>query len=230
MIAAFAQDEKSYKSDPELEVLSLGGSREVSNETLLEPIIIDLPNSSVCHSVGRFEHPESCEKYNFCYDVLTDKKEFNCESNKAFDPLTQRCVYNYSVCARAPKCFIDNKRILPNPNDKATFFECKHRPSSRSYILRKQNCAEGHEFDADLGYCKSKFSDDDAPSDDNDSSEELECEKPGIFTDHTNDFDYFECVVKSVSKGTLKLIRHSCPKYHIFILREKRCVPFLPMP
>lgn len=124
----------------------------------------------------------------------------------------------------------NKKRMLPNPDDHATFFECKHRPSSHAPVLRKRDCAEGRAFDAELGFCKSKFSDDDVPFDDSDSSEELECEKPGIFTDRSTDYDYYECVVKSVSKGTLKLIRHSCPKYHIFIMKHKRCVPFFKRP
>lgn len=219
----------------------MGESREVSNEDSLPPFPIQAyplePQEPIkatapfqCNNVGRFAHPESCEKYYFCYDKHEDHKIFNCPNHKAFDPITQRCVYNFAVCASAPKCYIDNKRILPNPNDKTSFFECKLRPLSRSFILRKQDCAEGREFDADFGFCKSKFSDDDVPSDDSDSSENMECERPGIFTDHTTDYGYYECAVKSVSQGTLKLIRHSCPKYHIFITREKRCVSFLPIP
>lgn len=246
MIASLTQKSQGQSVEREA-ALRLGGSREVSNESSVEKLEkpgINMPDLPIpplpplppeiwirCENVGRFAHPDSCEKYYFCYDKYEDHKEFTCPNGKAFSPVNQQCVYNYAVCAKAPKCSTENtKRILSNPNDNTTFFECKLRPSSNTFVLRKRECAEGREFVAELGFCKSKFSDDDVPFDDSDSSEELECEKPGIFTDHTTDYNYYECVVQSVSKGTLKLIRRSCPKYHIFINREKRCVPFLKMP
>lgn len=181
-----------------------------------------------CDNVGRFAYPGNCEKYYFCFNKNEDHRVFNCPHHQAFDPITQACVHNFAVCAAAPECKLD-KRILPNVNDKTTYFECKFRHLSKKRVLRKRSCDEGREFDAKLGYCKSKFLDNDFPSDSSNSSEAMECEQPGIFTDYSNDFDYYECVVKSVSKGTLKLIRHSCPAYHIFIKSEKQCVPFITM-
>lgn len=178
-----------------------------------------------CFYSGRFPYPHSCEKYNFCWDNNENDAVFSCPHHQAFDPKTQHCVHNFAVCASAPKCE-HNKRILPNVNDKSTYFVCKFRHLSKDFVLRMFDCADGREFDANLGYCRSKFLDDDFSPDSNDSSEEMECQKPGIFADYSNDSNYIECMVKSVSKGTIKLIRRSCPKYHIFTLTEKRCVPY----
>lgn len=165
-----------------------------------------------CDNVGRFAHPGSCEKYYFCWDIGGPHAVFTCPHKKAFDPMTRFCIYNFAVCAAAPKCNF-NKHILPNPNDKSTFFVCKFRFQSKKFVLRKHDCAAGREFDAELGYCKSKFHilDDDISSDgDSVSFEHVECEKPGIFIDyyHPNESKYYECIVKSVSSGTFKLIRH----------------------
>lgn len=181
-----------------------------------------------CDNVGRFAHPNNCQKYYFCFNKNEVHKVFDCPHHLAFDPITRTCVHNFAVCASAPKCDI-GKRILPNVNDKSTYFECKFRHLSKNVVLRMRNCAAGREFDAELGYCKSKFLNDDFPSDESNSSEDMECEQVGIFTDYLNDFGYYECVVKSVSNGTLKLIRHSCPAYHMFVQSKQRCIPYLVM-
>lgn len=181
-----------------------------------------------CDNFGRYAHPNSCEKYYFCFIKNEDYKVFNCPDDLAFDPITQTCVHSFAVCAAAPKCTHD-KRIFPNPNDKSTFFECKFRHVSKHFVLRKRNCAVGRVFDAELGYCKSKFLNDDFPADSSNSLEDLECEQVGVFTDYSNDFGYFECVVKSVSNGILKLRRHSCPAYHVFVATKKQCVPYMGM-
>lgn len=165
-----------------------------------------------CDNVERFTYLGSCEKYYFCWAIGEAHAVLTCPHRKAFDPMTRACVFNFAVCDVAPKCNFD-KRILPNPNDKATFFACKFRFLSKKFVLRKHDCAAGREFDAALGYCKSKFHvlEDDIPSDgDSDSFEHVECEKPGIFIGHyhSNECEYYECIVKSVSRGTLKLIRH----------------------
>lgn len=187
-----------------------------------EAIIKELPAAKTafkCDNIGRFSYSGSCEKYYFCWNIGGDYAVFTCPRKKAFDPVTRHCVHNFAVCAVAPKCNFD-KHVLPNPIDKSTFFVCKFRYSSKKFVLRKQDCAEGREFDAKLGYCKSKFHvlDDDISSDsDDDSFENVECEKPGIFADyhHSNECKYYECIVKSVSKGTFKLIRHKCSD-HMF--------------
>lgn len=162
-----------------------------------------------CDNVGRFAYSGICEKYYFCWDIGEVYAVFTCPHKKAFDPMTRLCVYNFAVCAVAPKCKHD-KRILPNANDNSTFFVCKFRYLSNKFVLRKQHCAAGREFDAEFGYCKSKFlNDDDFSSDSSDSFENVECEKPGVFIDyHSNDTKYYECILESVSKGTIKLIRH----------------------
>lgn len=167
-----------------------------------------------CNSIGRFAHRNSCEKYYFCWDISGVYATFDCPNKQAFDPVTQLCVYNYAVCALAPKCTLD-KRILPNQNDNSTYFVCKLRHLSRQFVLRKQNCADGREFDTNVGYCVSKFLDDDISTDSNDSSETIECEKPGTFIDchYSNGPTCYECKVKSVSNGTFKLIRQKCV-YH----------------
>lgn len=248
MIASLIQ---GYKQD-------IGESREISNEneesTTAEPVLSQMLSNSIndppisvpaetdapitpdvqfkCKQVGRFAYPGSCEKYYFCWDKNEDDdfRVFTCPQNTAFDPITQLCVRNFAVCALASKCELDSKRILPNPDDKSTFFQCKYLQSSKKMLLQKRACAVGREFDADLGYCKSKFAYDDFLSlDSNDDSSEkvLECEKPGIFKDYSNDSDYYECQVKSVSSGKLKLIHHSCPRHHIFTMIDKRCVSLL---
>lgn len=176
-----------------------------------------------CDNVGRFAYPGSCEKYYFCWNIGGFYAIFICPHKKAFDPVTRHCVYNFAVCAGAQKCKF-NKHILPNSNDNSTFFVCKFRYLSNKFVLRKQDCAAGREFDVEFGYCKSKFLDDDISSDSSDSFEHVECEKPGVFIDyHSNDSKYFECIVKSVSKGTFKLIRH---KYsdHMFNTGENNGV------
>lgn len=241
-IASFIQ---GYKQE-------IGESREVSNETkwdnepeikvekTSEQIPIDevLPSNPVapiqfkCNDAGRFAYPGSCEKYFFCWDKSDDVKKFRiftCPHNTAFDPATQLCVHDFGVCAVALKCEHDSKRVLPNPDDKSTFFQCKHHHSSKKIMLQKRECAEGREFDAEYEYCKSIFAQDDVSLiDSSDSSEDIvECEKPGIFMDYSNDSNYYECIVKSVSKGSLKLVHHSCPRFHIFTMIEKRCVSLL---
>lgn len=171
-----------------------------------------------CDNIGRFAHPDNCEKYYFCWDIDGIYAIFICPHKKAFDPVTQRCVYDFAACAVAPKCSVD-KRILPNLNDKSTFFACKFRHLSKQFVLRKRNCADGREFNADLGYCESKILDDNISTDNSDSSEIMECEKPGVFIDYSqsNRFACYECKVKSVSKGTFKLMRHKCSN-HSFIV------------
>lgn len=176
-------------------------------------------NTFKCDSVGRFTYPGSCEKYYFCWSIGEAFAVFTCPHPKAFDPVTQLCVYNFAACAVAPKCNFDN-HILPNPNDKSTFFVCKFRYLSKKFALRKHNCATGRAFNAELGYCISKFQfldDNISPNSDSDSFENVECERPGIFIDyyHSNEYKYYECIVKSASKGTFKLKRHKFTD-HVF--------------
>lgn len=186
---------------------------ETSHEDFVNPLT--KASEFKCDKVGRFIYSGSCEKYYFCWDAFHEHAIFTCPDNRAFDPITRRCVYNFAVCASAPKCK-PGKRILPNPNDKFTFFKCKFRYLSKKIVLRKQDCADGREFNADLGYCKSIFDYDSISSDSGDSSENVECEKPGLFIDYLDHSKCYECIVKSVSKGSLKLIRHECHKFKIY--------------
>lgn len=181
-----------------------------------------------CNDIGRFAHPSSCEKYYFCFNKNEDHKLFSCPNHMAFDSTTQTCGHSFSGCASAPMCTHD-KRIFANSYDKSSYFECKFLHLSKRFVVRLRHCAAGREFDAELRYCKSKFLNDDFPTDSSNSLEDLECEQPGIFTDYSNDFGYFECKVTSVSNGSLKLIRHVCPKYHVFVTTIKQCVPYFAM-
>lgn len=187
-----------------------------------------------CDSVGRFECPHSCEKYYFCWDTTGDHAVFSCPHHKAFDPVTQLCVHNYAVCAAAPKCEVD-RQIVSDPNDKASFFECRLNESdddddesTETFEVRKQECAEGREFDADLGYCALIPQEDDGSTDES-TAEKQDCTQVGISIDFANESRYFECIVKNVAKGKLKLIHHKCPKYHVFSMEDKKCIPLLPV-
>lgn len=187
-----------------------------------EAIVEELPLAQTafkCDDIGRFTYPGSCEKYYFCWNIGGAHAVFTCPHRKAFDPMTRLCVHDFAVCAVAPKCNF-YKHILPNPNDKSTFFVCKFRFLSKKFVLRKHDCAVEREFDAELGYCKSKFHvlDNDMSSD---GLEQVECEKPGIFIDryHSHECNYYECIVKSVSKGTLELICHRHTD-HMFNISE----------
>lgn len=186
-----------------------------------------------CDSVGRFACSHSCEKYYFCWDTTGDHAVFECPHHRAFDPITQLCVHNFAVCAAAPKCEVD-RQVSPNPDDKTTFFECKleenddeDEDSTETFEVRKHDCADGREFDANLGYC-AIVPQDDGSSDEN-SGEKQDCTEAGIFIDFSNESRYYECTVKSVSKGKLKLHHHKCPKYHVFSMEDKKCIPLLPV-
>lgn len=115
---------------------------------------------------------------------------------------------------------------MPNPNDKETFFECKLEDNddlTETFEVRKYSCGYDREFDADLGYCKLTLQEDGSA----DAKEE--CTEAGIYIDFSNESRYFECIVKSVTKGKLKLIHHKCPKYHVFSMTDKKCIPLLPI-
>lgn len=189
-----------------------------------------------CDSVGRFACPHSCEKYYFCWDTTGDHAVFSCPHHRAFDPNTQLCVHNFAVCAAAPKCEVD-RQVLPDPDEKTSFFECRleekddddeeDEDSAETFEVRKQECHEGREFDADLGYCKLTPVNDE--SGDEGSEEKQDCTEVGIFIDFANESRYYECIIKSVAKGKLKLIHHKCPKYHVFSMADKKCIPLLPV-
>lgn len=186
-----------------------------------------------CDSVGRFACSHSCEKYYFCWDTTGDHAVFECPHHRAFDPITQLCVHNFAVCAAAPKCEVD-RQIAANPDDKTTFFECRSEEkddddedSTETFEVRKQDCADGREYDANLGYCTITPVED--GSTDDSSAEKPDCTETGISIDFSNESRYYECIVKSVAKGKLKLIHHKCPKYHVFSMEDKKCIPLLPV-
>lgn len=172
-----------------------------------------------CQSVGRFPHPDSCEKYYYCWDTVHSYAEFSC--HRAFDPVNKLCVNNYAACPLAPTCEAD-KQVFPFPDDKSAFFECKLEKDDEAvspvYEIRKEECARGREFNAELGYCTT-------PPSETGSTERFECTGVGIFIDYSSEIHYIECVIKSISKGTLKAIRRKCPKYTVFSAVDKQCVP-----
>lgn len=180
-----------------------------------------------CERVGRFAHPNSCEKYYFCWDAIHDHAVFTCPYNEAFNPKTQHCEYDYSVCDAAPKCQAD-EQFLPNPEDKSTYFECRfiksfsdEDRSDNQYRLYKENCGNGGEFDADLGYCKLTAEDEDDSSESSDSANKVECKEAGVFIDHSDDSSYYECIPKSV---TYARIHQTCPNKLVFSMADKRCI------
>lgn len=187
---------------------------------------VEKPSSFECKKVGRFPHPSSCTKYHYCWDINSWSSEFTCTEYRAFDPVTQQCVVNYGVCALVPKCNND-KQIIPNPDDKWSFFVCKiNEFESNEIELLRIPCANYREYDEKLGYCKLTSVIGDMVLD---SDEKLDsnvaCDETGLFIDYEDDTKYFECVVKSVSKGILKPIHHKCPTYHVFSMLDKKCVP-----
>lgn len=140
-------------------------------------------------------------------------------------PVTQHCVVNYGVCALAPKCAND-KQIIPNPDDKWTFFQCKiNRDDSNEFELHCKTCADDREYDDKLGYCKLTSVNGEMVLDSDELTDEVACGETGLFIDYEDDTKYYECVVQSVAKGILKPVHHKCPIYHVFSMQERRCVP-----
>lgn len=178
-----------------------------------------------CQSVGRFPHPDSCEKYYFCWDTIHSYAVFSCP--KVFDPVSKRCVDNYAVCPLAPTCETD-KQVLPFPDDKTAYFECKLEKDKNAvtpvYEIRKEECEKGREFDSELGYCR-LITSTEWTSSESGSSERFECNGIGTYIDYSSETHYIECVIKSVCKGILKAVRRKCPKYTVFSAVDKQCIP-----
>lgn len=192
-----------------------------------EAPVLDGTSKFKCSRAGRFAHPNSCEKYYFCWDAIHDHAVFTCPYNKAFNPKTQHCEYDFSVCNTAPKCQADGE-FLPNQEDKSTYFECRFmKPfsdedeSDNQYRLYKENCDNGGEFDADLGYCKLTEEDEDDSSESEESANKVECNEPGVFIDHSDDSRYYECIAKNV---TYAKIHQTCPNNYVFSMADKRCI------
>lgn len=190
------------------------------------------PSKFQCSRVGRFAHPNSCEKYYFCWDTIHDHAEFNCPYHEAFNPKIQQCGIDFSVCDAAPKCYFDGQ-LLPNVEDNTTFFECRFMKrfssedegkSSNQYRLYKELCDNGGEFDANLGYCKLTTEDEDDDDDSSESDESIkkvECNEAGVFIDHSDESRYYECIPKNV---TYAKIHQSCPNNYVFSMADKRCI------
>lgn len=185
----------------------------------------EVPTEHECTKVGRFSHPTSCTKYYYCWDNSGWPFEFTCPEHRAFDPVTQHCVINYGVCAMAPKCETD-KQVIPNPDDKWTFFQCKiDRDDSNGFELHCKACAQDREYDEQLGYCKLTSTTGEMVVDSDELIDEVACGETGLFIDYEDDTKFYECVVQSVAKGILKPVHHKCPIYHVFSMHERRCVP-----
>lgn len=187
----------------------------------------------VCEKVGRFAYPNSCDKYYFCWDTVNNIYAiFTCP--EVFDPQTKRCSKDYGVCKTGPKCEFD-KQIWPNPSDVTTFFECTTKSKvpgeEPATVAIKQKCAKLREYDAELGYCKLSSEnelllDDSVESDSEESLDGTSCTTKGVLIDFKKESRYYECVVKSVAKGILKLIRRRCPTLHVFSYDDKKCIPY----
>lgn len=181
-----------------------------------------------CERVGRFANPTSCEKYYFCWDAVHDHAVFTCPYFEAFNPKTQHCEVDFSVCATAPKCQFD-RQLLPNREDNSTYFECRindfsnENGTDNQYRLYKEHCDYGNEFNADLGYCKltADHDDDSEENDDNGKPNKVECNEAGVFIDHSDESRYYECIVKTVTYAKL---HQTCPYYHVFSMADKRCI------
>lgn len=187
---------------------------------------VEEPTGHVCKKVGRFPHPTSCTKFYYCWDNDSMAHEFTCAKHRAFDPVSQLCVVNYGVCAIAPKCN-DDKQIIPNPEDKWTFFECKvDQFNPNEFELHCRYCANYREFDEKLGYCKLTSVNGEMELDSDEFVDSnVQCGETGLMIDYEDDTKYYECVVWSVSEGILKPIRHKCPIYHVFSMLDGKCVP-----
>lgn len=148
-------------SSPEISSNTFTVYIPLNSDEEIEAPTLDGPSEFRCPHVGRFAHPSSCEKYYFCWDALHDRAEFTCPFDDAFNPKTQQCEMDFSVCDMAPKCEHDGQ-LLPNREDNSTYFECRFTKhfsdededdSAKNYRLHKEHCADGGEFDDDLGYC-----------------------------------------------------------------------------
>lgn len=164
---------------------------------------IHIPDTSSqeCKKVGRFAHPSSCTKYYFCWQNFGTPYEFNCPEHRAFDPISQHCVVNYGVCAIAPKCNND-KQIITNPDDKWSFFECFLKQNeTNAFELHCKRCADDRQYDDKLGYCKVASANGEMTLDSDESTDDSMCGETGLLIDYEDDTKYYECVVKSVTKG-----------------------------
>lgn len=178
-----------------------------------------------CKNLGRFAHPSSCTKYYFCWDDSGWPREFKCPEHKAFDPISQRCVINYGVCAYAPKCK-HHKQTIPNPDNRWSFFECFLKENkSNDFELRYIACADDRVYDDKFGYCKFLSANDERIVDSDEFIDDSICDKAGVFLDYEDDTRFYECVVKNVASGLLKAVHHKCPMYHIFSMHDRICIP-----
>lgn len=92
-------------------------------------------------------------------------------------------------------------------------------------MIFSEKCHGEREFDMQLGYCKEVATEPTSSAESEESKEKFECNAVGIYADIHDETKFFECKLKSVSKGKLKLCHHSCPKYHVFSLEDMLCIP-----
>lgn len=226
--ATTASDEKSAnQQDQSTTEIPLDTSEDevtsTSNtlQTTSEP---PTPSEFKCPGYGRYPYPNSCSNYYYCWDD-TNYAVFSC--HKAFNPQSRMCGEDFSTCALAPTCETDGQ-VLPFPGEKTAFFECRKKnnhPGEEE--LRKQDCAHGREFDAELGYCKISAGYEWLAPPSDESSEQFECHGVGIFIDFASETRYIECTVKNVAKGTFKKKHCKCPKNMVFNWELKGCVPLI---
>lgn len=114
--------------------------------------------------------------------------------------------------------------MYPYPDDKKSFWQAKsHKDKGvTTWELHRENCAIGREFSSDYGFCVEAEA---QSAESIDSEQQFVCRRAGKFIDYTSDTKYYECTVKSVSHGVLKLKERKCKKGEIFNGDEKHCVP-----
>lgn len=204
-------------------------NEEMSTSASTEPQLpssTEVPTFSCNQSgVGRFARPGNCHDYYYCWDSIHDYVTFSCKS-KVFDPISKQCVNNWAHCESTPKCEEDHQ-IMADPDDINSFFVCKSPPGplNTGFIVQKDKCRGVREFDPQLGYCKEVITESTSSAESEESKKKFECNAVGIYADINDETKFFECTLKSVSKGRFRLKHYSCPKYHVFSLEDMLCIP-----
>lgn len=196
-------------------------SDESSEPNTTQPSASEAPGFT-CEHVGRFEYPNSCDKYYYCWDTEHAYAIFHCP--RAFDPVSKHCVDHFNGCRFAPTCEAD-RSVFAYPDDKTAYFECRANKKAGviTYQIEREYCSKGREFNPNVGYCE--LINDDGNEHNHEPSDHFVCNKVGIFIDFTNESRYYECIVKNVSRGELKVIRRKCPKDTMFSGESNTCIP-----
>lgn len=211
--------EENISEDPQ-EIVTESG--ESSEPETTQPNVSEAPEGFTCEHVGRFEYPNSCTSYYYCWDTEHAFAVFHCP--KAFDPVSKHCVEYFNGCSLAPTCETD-RSVFSYPGDKTAYFECRSNKKAGiiTFQVEREYCSKGREFNPNLGYCE--LIETSGIELNHEPADHFVCDKVGIFIDFANESRYYECVVKNVSKGELKAISRKCPKYTMFSGESNTCIP-----